>query len=193
MWNNLKRDQIQFLLIDFQEKFFPIMDAKIVRQVKNNILMMLRMFGELNVPMTGTDHYRKGLGPTDADVLREWRGEAISDKKTFSCLGDDVCLSRLEKHGRKVVVLSGLETHICVLQTMLALKAKGYEVVVVGDACLSSTKFKWQDGLRMMGEAGALVVNTEALLFYLLQRVDIPEFKLLVKLLKENQAPIEGR
>ena len=188
MWGNVKRDQILFLMVDFQDKFFPIMDAKIVRQIKNNIIMMIRMFNELGVPMVGTDHYRKGLGPTDPDVLRVWKGEPISDKKTFSCLGDEVCVSNIEKHGRKVIVLAGLETHICVLQTMLALKDKGYEVVVVGDACLSSSKCKWQDGLRMMSDAGALVLNTEALLFYLLQRVDIPEFKFLVKMLKENQA-----
>jgi nicotinamidase-related amidase len=80
-----------------------------------------------------------------------------------------------------------LETHICVLQTTLDLIARGYEVLVVKDACISSSRLKWENGIELMKDAGAHIINTETLIFFLLRRVDRPEFKPLVKLLKEQK------
>ena len=119
-------------------------------------------------------------------MLAEWNGEPLSDKKSFSCLGDEVCAGRVAQFGRKIVVLAGLETHICVLQTALDLLANGYKVIMVNDACLSSNKLKWENGLALAREAGATVMNAEALIFYLLKRIDHPQFKTLVRLLKEK-------
>ena len=185
MWQQIVPDRVLFLLVDFQAKFFPLMAPGLVKEVRGNILLLVKMFKELGVPMVATDHYRKGLGPTDTDVLAVWSGEPPSDKKSFSCLGDETCAGRVGALGRKVAVLAGLETHICVLQTALDLLAQGYQVVVVNDACLSSSKLKWESGLALAEKAGALVMTTETLLFYLLKRIDAPQFKSLVKLLKE--------
>ena len=186
MWDRIKSENLLFVLVDFQEKFFPIMDRRIVDIARKNLLLAVKMFAKLNIPMIGTDHYRKGLGLTDQSVLKEWMGPEITDKITFSCCGSDLFLKNLEQHKKPLVVIAGLETHICVLQTTLDLLKRGLEVIVLKDACLSSTKLRYENGLELMKDAGAKIVNTESLIFYLLQRADTPEFKYLVKLLKDT-------
>ncbi len=185
MWDSLKIDNILFILIDFQEKFFKILQPKHVELVRKNILLLVKMFGKMDIPMIGTEHYVKGLGHTDDSVLSEWTGKPFTAKITFSCCGCESFLSDLVENTKPVVVISGLETHICVLQTVLDLLKRDYTVIVLKDACLSSSTLKWENGLHLMREAGAYILNTETLLFYLLQRADTPLFKDMVGLLKE--------
>jgi nicotinamidase-related amidase len=187
MWKNISPDNILFVLIDFQEKFFPILKKSVVKLVKANILLLIKMFKEINIPMIGTEHYVKGLGHTEKDVLKEWDDAPMTDKIIFNCCGDEKFLQNLKKYSLPVVVIAGLETHICVLQTVIDLLERNYQVVVLKDAVVSSTKLKWENGIELMKEAGAHILNTETLLFYLLKRADTKEFKYLVKLLKEHQ------
>jgi nicotinamidase-related amidase len=189
-WKQITRDNFLFVLIDFQEKFFPILDPQVVKLTKANILVLTKMFKTLKVPMIGTEHYVKGLGPTEKDILAAWGDAPMTDKISFSCCGDDKFLENLGKNSRPFVVAAGLETQICVLQTVLDLLDRRYKVIVLKDAVISSTQLKWQNGLELMKEAGAYILNTETLLFYLLKRADTAEFKLLVKLLKEHQASL---
>lgn len=187
IFDELKPSNCFFVLVDFQEKFFPLIKDKHVKNARKNVLMMVKMFNELNIPTLGTDHYRKGLGNTDEQVLSEWKGPEFKDKSTFSCLGCDEFLSDLDQvKDKKIALVAGLETQICVLQTTLDLIRKGYHPIVIKDACLSSTTLKWENGLELMKDAGASIMNFETVIFYLLQKVGTPEFKLLTKLLKEN-------
>jgi len=169
MWKNIYRDNVLFVLIDFQEKFFPILKKSVVKLIKANILLLIKMFSQLNIPMIGTEHYVKGLGHTEKDVLKEWGDAPMTDKVIFSCCGDERFLQNLEKYPRPVVVIAGLETHICVLQTVLDLLGRNYQVVVLKDAVVSSTRLKWENGIELMKEA----------------------VKYLVKLLKEQQASVD--
>ncbi|MCG8571622.1 MAG: isochorismatase family protein [Spirochaetes bacterium] len=191
MWDKLKKENVFFFFFFFQEKFFPILKEKHVKLVRANILMLVKMFKELSIPMIGTDHYRKGLGVTDQKVLDIWNGPEIKDKMTFSCLGCEDFQKDLAPIDRKIAVVAGLETHICVLQTTLDLMRKGYEVIVLSDACLSSSTLKWQNGLELLKDAGAKILNTETLLFYLFQQAGSPEFKYFTKLLKETADAIK--
>jgi nicotinamidase-related amidase len=193
MWKNIKNENILFVLIDFQDKFFPILKKKVVRLIKANILLLTKMFKELNIPMIGTEHYVKGLGHTESDVLEAWGDAPMTDKITFSCCGDEKFLANLEKFSRPMIVVAGLETQICVLQTVLDLLDRGHQVIVLKDAVVSSSKLKWENGIDLMKEAGAHILNTETLLFYLLKRADSKEFKYLVKLLKEHQTSLEEK
>ncbi len=187
IWDKVDRENLLFVLIDFQEKFFPIVKEKHLKVVKNNILLATKMFSHLQIPMIGTEHYLKGLGPTDSDVLKSWSGPKITDKITFSCCGSDLFLEDLKNNHRPIAIVAGLETHICVMQTTLDLIRRGYEVIVLKDACISTTKLRWQNGLDQMEKAGAHIINTESLIFYILERAGTPEFKYLVGLLKEIQ------
>ena len=188
-WNEVKPENCFFLQVDFQSSFSSLVAPKIVRMAQSNVRLMLDMFRLLDIPCIGTVHYRKGLGETMPEILEKWQGAEIRDKQSFSSLGCEALRQDLEKlGGRKIAILAGIETHICVLQTALDLLRRGCEVLVINDAVLSSSKLKWENGLQLIREAGARVVNTETLIFYLLQRIDRPEFKALVKLLKEQKA-----
>ncbi len=186
MWSDLKRENLLFVLVDFQDKFFPILKESVVKLSRANINLIIKTFKMMNIPMIGTEHYVKGLGHTDKEVLSIWKDSPMSEKITFSCCGNKEFIKNLESNSKPVIVVAGLETQICVLQTVLDLLKKNYQVLVVKDAVLSSTKLKWENGLEMMKDAGAHIINTETLLFYLLNRADTPEFKKFVPLLKEN-------
>jgi len=187
MWENISQDNILFVLIDFQEKFFPTLKKSVVKLAKENILLLTKMFKELGIPMIGTEHHVKGLGHTESDIRKEWGDAPINDKITFNCCSDDTFLQNLKKYSRPVVVVAGLETHVCILQTVLDLLEQNVQVIVLKDAVVSSSKLKWENGIELMKEAGAHILNTETLLFYLLKRADTNEFKYLVQLLKEQQ------
>lgn len=191
MWTDISQENMLFVLIDFQEKFFPILKESVVKLVKANILLLTKMFKEMGVPMIGTEHYVKGLGPTEGDTLAVWADAPMSGKITFSCCGDDTFLQNLEANHRPFVAVAGLETQICVLQTVLDLLDRKHNVVVLKDAVVSSSRLKWENGLELMKDAGAHILNTETLIFYLLKRADTPQFKFLVKLLKEHQAALK--
>ena len=185
IWDKITKENLLFVLVDYQEKFFPLIEPKYYEVAQKNILLLVKMFGRMDIPMVGTDHYRKGLGLTDKTVLENWSGESFKDKITFSCLRNDEFTLDFKEYERDVVVVCGLETHICVLQTVLDLRRKGKDVIVIKDGCLSSTTLRWENGLELAKEAGAHIMNAESLIFYLLERADSPDFKFLVKLLKE--------
>lgn len=192
MWDSIIPENLFLVVVDFQEKFFPLMEKKHVKLAQANICNTVQMFTELNVPMIGTDHYRKGLGFTDQKVLDLWAGKSFKDKSTFSCCGQNEFLEDLEAINRPIAVIVGLEAHICVLQTTIDLIGKGYQVVILKDACLSSSELKWSNGLELMKEEGAKIMNTETLLFYLLKKIGTPEFKCLTQLLKRTAESLKN-
>ncbi|MCP4147003.1 MAG: isochorismatase family protein, partial [bacterium] len=113
MWKQLKKENVLFTLIDFQDSFFPILKESHVKLVRKNILLLIKMFKQLDIPMIGTEHYKKGLGDTEKTVLDEWNGPDFTDKITFSCCGNDAFLKNLADNDRHVIVVAGLETQIC--------------------------------------------------------------------------------
>ncbi|MCP5102942.1 MAG: hypothetical protein GY950_06175 [bacterium] len=96
-WTLVSKENLLFLLIDFQEKFFPILKKSVVKPAKQNILLITKMFKKLDVPMIGTEHYIKGLGHTETDTLNAWGDAPMTDKISFSCCGDEKFLENLEK------------------------------------------------------------------------------------------------
>ena len=89
IWEIMRPENLLFVLVDYQENFLPLFKAKHQEVVKKNILLMVKMFTELKIPMIGTDHYRNGLGATDKNVLDVWNGDTFKDKITFSCCKND--------------------------------------------------------------------------------------------------------
>lgn len=186
MWRNINNDNSLFLVIDLQEKFYPLIKESVIDNARKNVLLVIKMFNKLGIPMIGTEHYVKGLGHTDQEILKIWEGPDFTDKVSFSCCRNEAFQENFKKNNKKYVIVAGLETHICVLQTVLDLIDQKYEVIVLPDVCVSSTKLRWKNGLELMKKAGAHIVNSESLLFYLLKRADSEEFKYMVKLLKNG-------
>lgn len=181
----INEEDAVFILIDVQEKLLP----PIVNQEHflNNLKQLLRILPEFNIPLVVTEQYPRGLGTTIPE-LKELLppNTPIIPKTTFSCWADDKFKSQLESlSNRKTLIITGMETHICVFQTTLDSLAQGYKVHVVSDAVSSRADFTSEIGLKRMSQAGATITTTEMLVYELLKRSDRPIFKKVLPFLKQ--------
>ena len=166
------------LVIDYQEKLVPVMYEK-ERLIQDSAILLagLKM---LKVPMIITQQYTKGLGTTVKEITDAVGHEEYIDKISFSAYE-----SVKEKiQGKKFVIVCGIETHICVLQTVIDLAANGYIPVVVED-CVSSRKLNDRRvALKRMREEGAIVTTYESILFELLKVAGTETSKKIQRLIK---------
>jgi len=178
----LSPDRTALVVVDFQEKLVPaVVDhARVVR----NALLLLQVARTLNLPVVLTTQYAKGLGPTIPEV-QEAAGVAAMDKLTFGCFGDAAFTERLRALGdRRQLVVTGIETHICVAQTVFGALDSGYEVQVASDAVSSRTAGNRDVGLARMERAGAVLSSAEMVVYELLGRSDSAAFKAMLPFLK---------
>ena len=180
----LESARAALLVIDVQEKLCAAMDQDALRLLTKNAGILLESANELSVPVMFTEQYVKGLGPT----LPELRGRAPAapchEKLTFSCCGNDAFVGQLKESGRTQVIVSGMETHVCVLQTVIDLLGEGFDVHVVKDAVLSRSSGNRQTAIEAMVLAGAVPTCTEAVVFQLLKIAGTESFRKLSKLVK---------
>ena len=177
----LSRDNILFVFIDLQVKLLAGISnaAKIIS--RNELLMeAANVFG---LPYITTTQYRSGLGEIVEPLLTQAKTPAL-DKTTFSCPADADIEQQLKSYGRKSVAISGVETHICVMQTALDLLDRGYSVSIVADAVGSRTPCDHELGMKRMESSGALLVTSEMLIYELLGRSDSPDFKRILPSIK---------
>jgi nicotinamidase-related amidase len=129
------RDDCAALAIDFQEKLVPAMYNKEELLKKSTILLTgLKL---LDVPVIETRQYPRGLGETVPEIKEAMRPLITMDKLAFGCCDDAATLAVLEQTAKKTVIVCGVESHVCVLQTVIGLKSRGFTPVLVAD-CISS-------------------------------------------------------
>lgn len=160
----------QLLVIDFQERLFgamPEAQRERARKATDNLIFTAR---ELGIPVTFTEQYPQGLGPTLAD----FGAEDPFSKLAFAATDEAGFDARLR---RPHLVLCGMEAHICVAHTALGLRARGLDVTVAWDACVSRRDEDAREGLAWMRGAGATILPSETLLFGWLARAEGPLFK----------------
>jgi len=179
----LDKDQAVLVIIDVQEKLCRAMDEKVLERLTGNINVLQEAAVEMGIPVVVTEQYVKGLGETLAPI-REKLAEPALEKMTFSCCGDSAFLDKMRGLKRPQVIVVGMETHVCVLQTVLELLDAGYHVHLVRDAVMSRRKDNWFVGLEGAKAAGAVITSTEAALFQLLRVAGTDAFKKLSKLVK---------
>jgi len=180
----LERDRALLVVIDVQEKLCVAMDHKVLNKLCRNIGILLETAHELNVPVVVTEQYVKGLGPTLAE-LKEKAGDApCYEKMAFSCCGSPEFVERLKASGRTQIIVTGMETHVCVLQTVIELRDAGFEVHLVKDAVMSRDKRNWQTAVEAMTLTGAVPTSTESAMFQLLRVAGTDSFKKLSKLVR---------
>ena len=179
----LDRNSAQLVVVDVQEKLCRAMDHKVLEQITGNISILLDAAAELGLPALATEQYVKGLGET-LPVLKAKLAAPSLEKMSFSCCGGDGFMEALAASGRRQVILTGMETHVCVLQTVLELISAGYVVHLVCDGVMSRRKANWKTALKTMAAAGAVLTSTEAVLFQLLRVAGTEEFKKLSKLVR---------
>ncbi len=175
----------QFLLVDMQERLVPAMHEK--DALLDRCAILLEAASELRVPGTVSEQYRKGLGAT-VERLSNARGDApVLEKMHFSSAADPGMVARvrgLAGQGRHQLVVAGIESHVCVLQSALGFKDMGLEVYVVADAVSSRKPESIDLATQRMRHNGVHVVNTEMVLFEWLHIAGTPQFKAVSKLVK---------
>ena len=180
----LERDKAVLVVIDVQEKLCVAMDEAVLKNLVKNIGILLESAAELNIPVLVTEQYVKGLGATLPELKEKAAAASCYEKMTFSSCGSAEFVDALKSTGRTQVIITGMETHVCVLQTVIELRDAGLDVHVVKDAVMSRSKQNWQTAVQAMTLAGAIPTCTEAALFQLLKVAGTDEFKKLSKLVR---------
>jgi nicotinamidase-related amidase len=182
----LTPDQCALIVIDIQEKLLPPIFNKDL--LVRNSQLLIRMANILKIPAIVSTQYARGLGHTVPEIASLLPGTEAIDKLQFSCFGSDVFCSMLKRMpgNRTTVLLCGMETHICVMQTALAALREGYLVHVASDAVGSRSEWNWKVGLGRMQAAGAVISSTEMMMYELLHSSGSQEFKELLPYLKDT-------
>ena len=119
----LERNKSCLMVVDVQERLAPVMSDP--RRVLHNCGLLMRAAQRLEIPTLVTEQYPKGLGPTMVDLRPYIPEEGAMPKLHFSAAADEAILAKLQGLGRSQVVIAGIETHVCVLQTALDLMGSG--------------------------------------------------------------------
>jgi hypoxanthine phosphoribosyltransferase len=178
--NMIKKEEAILVIIDIQERLVPVISNREV--IIENILRLIKFSHIINIPVVITEQER--LGPTLTELKQELPNIKPIEKGHFNCFFSDEFLRVIEDLGRKSLVLTGVETHICVAQTALYAAASDFNVHVVSDAVSSRIKENWQIAIDRMRQAGVTISTTEMLIYELLQKAGTPEFKLTLPLVK---------
>jgi nicotinamidase-related amidase len=179
----LSASSSRLLVVDVQKKLLPLIP--VAQRLIHNCRRLLDGAKILQVPAIGTEQYPKGLGPTTPE-LAELVG-TTREKLTFSCVpvldwGDAAGVT----DDRDQIVVIGMETHVCVLQTVLDLIAGGFRVYVPADAVASRSELDWRIALERMASSGATITTVESILFEWCQQAGTPVFKEIQKLIIEG-------
>lgn len=175
-------EKAQFLLIDIQERLLPAMAAP-ERALKNAIILA-KAARMLDLPITVSEQYPKGLGHMVGPLKAEIGNTPVDEKLEFSCWKNAALRERIKQHGRKQMIIAGIEAHVCVLQTAMDLKAAGYQVFAVADAMSSRAEPSADHAFDRMRQADIAVVTTEMVVFEALGAAGTPEFKQLSALIR---------
>lgn len=179
----LNRKNTGLLVIDVQEKLFPYVENSCI--VMQTLQKAIRGFQILKLPIYVTEQYPKGLGGTMA-TLKGVFGEKqhYLEKTTFSCMDNEEVKKSLLGAPISQWVVSGIEAHVCVLQTVKDLLESGKQVTVLNDAISSRSIYDFSTAIAEMRDYGARISSTETVLFELLRDSKAAEFKEISQLIK---------
>lgn len=181
----LDRNDTVLVVIDAQERLMPVIHGTDV--VARNLERLVRGCHVLGIPALLTEQYPKGLGPTIPSLrtaFEETSGYRPIEKTSFSAMGSDPFAAQLAALQRNHVLIAGVETHVCVHQTVLDLLAMGTSVTLIADALSSRTPENKDIALRRMTSEGAKLSSTEMALFELLVNAGTEEFRAIAGLVK---------
>lgn len=170
----------QLLVIDIQERLGAAMPEKVLARVMRNVTLLMTAADRLGIPVTVSEQYPKGLGPTDARIATAIPPAARRIEKTcFSCADAEGFAPVIDDARRRQVILAGMESHVCVLQTAMDLLAAGFHPFVVEDAVCSRKLENYENALQRLQAAGAVIATAESVVFEWLRDARHEHFKAL--------------
>jgi nicotinamidase-related amidase len=178
----IKRDDAYFVLVDVQGKLASLMYKKY--RLFKNLKILIEGLRELDIPIIWAEQYPKGLGETVPEIKALLEGLEPISKKAFSVCRHPELMRKIEATNRTEAIVAGIETHVCVYQTVADLLSKGQKVTIVADATSSRTKENKELGLQKMLDEGAKISSVEMILFELLELAEGEAFKKISKLVK---------
>jgi nicotinamidase-related amidase len=180
----LRRKQTALVLVDLQYRLLSAMFE--AERVVGNSMLLLHLAHLLGIPVILTTQYEAGLGNVHPELLRLARGVRPFDKLHFGSFNDPRFIRHLQAHApcANTLLVAGVESHICVLQTVLGAISTGYLVHVATDAVTSRTLANWRLGVDRMAKAGAVASSTEMAAYELLGQAGTSEFKAMQAYLK---------
>ena len=170
------------LVIDLQENLFPHIDNH--DRLLANSKILLSGLNILDIPIVVTEQYPKGLGSTIKDISSLINNFSPIEKLSFSCCGEKKFLEAVQGYSKRNIIIFGVETHVCVLQTVIDLIERGYHPVIIED-CVSSRKPSDREtALKRMAREGVIITTYESILFELCEVAGTDQFKQISKLVK---------
>ncbi len=176
------KEECSGLVVDIQERLFPVMDKK--EQFLKRILILLEGLKALKIPLLVTEQYSRGLGSTIEPVKQALEPYVAIEKIAFSCFDEPAFSGALGQLGSKKVIISGIEAHVCVLQTAMDLLDGGYIPVVVADCITSRCPEDKTTAIERMRASGAIITTSESILFELVRVAGTDDFKTISRLVK---------
>jgi nicotinamidase-related amidase len=178
----LNKSKTALLIIDIQDRLAAVMKHK--EAVVTNCLHLIELAKILKIPVILTEQYPKGIGHTVEEIRNALSVYKPVEKMTFSCCDEQNFMNEIKELNKKTIVIAGMETHVCVLQTCIGLLREGFNIHLVKDAVCSRAKENWKTGIEFIRDAGAVITSTEIALFQLLKVAGTEEFKAISKRIK---------
>jgi nicotinamidase-related amidase len=183
MHSQIKISQSQLVIVDVQEKLASAMPADALKIVTKNCEILAQAARLLSIPTVLTEQYPQGLGATLSEIKQHLPHIKPIAKTAFSACGEPKFNQQLQRENSHII-LAGMEAHICVLQTALDLIQAAKTVFVVEDATLSRTPANKANAIARLQQAGAVITNTESVIFEWLGNANHEAFKTLSKLIR---------
>ncbi len=175
----VSRDDVALVIIDIQERLPPAIANK--EKLLANVVRLARFAKLIGLPIVASEQIK--LGPLAPEILAALPGLDITIKSEFDALKSATFAEKLAALGRHTLAVAGIETHICVAQTVLHALSQ-HRVHVIADATGSRGVDNWRIGLSRMQQAGAVISSTEMLMYELLERAGTDEFRAALELVK---------
>ena len=180
---NLNQESAVLIIIDVQENLFKVIEKNDNNILSDNILKLIKSINIFNIPIIISEQFPRFFGHTINPILELLPSNQPVHKMTFNCYLEHSFREALEKIDKKQLIIAGIETHICVLQTALTLKNNGYEVYIVSDACGARKKIDHKTALKLMQKSDIKIVTYEMIIFQLMQSATDKNYKKILKII----------
>jgi isochorismate hydrolase len=170
------------LIVDIQERLVPAMWEK--EALLKNCQILIQGLNELKVSLLITQQYSKGLGETISEISSVIPDFGFIEKRDFSCCDEPVLFEKLKELNAQNIIICGIESHVCILQTAVDFKEAGFNPIVVMDCVSSRTRENIEMAKDRFRHEGIMMTSYESVLFELTRTSSATEFKAISKLVK---------